>query len=187
MIEPLFEQLGVGPAFAILAGLAAALATAGVFVRRRAARARDRWALIGAARVRARDVAPGRVAVRGAWVNLGGAGAVEEDGHVALVERGPDAPPIADGAPVLVVGWVERQADHPRGGAFRETGRAWVIEGDGADPVAVCTGEAPEARGLRAARRLALVGVALLALGVALGAGSAALCLRAAAADDYSE
>jgi hypothetical protein len=180
-IEPLFNALGVPLTFSVAAiGLALPLAVTGGLLRRRARRERTRWELVSAAHTGLKDVAPGRVAVTGSFRDLGGRAVVEDGEHCVVVERSADAPAVADGTKVLVVGYATRQVDNPLGGAFRDRARVWVVEGDGGrEPVLVTANPELPGRQLKRARRNGRIGFALLGAAVAVAVGSAALCWRA--------
>jgi hypothetical protein len=173
-MNELFNWFGLS-AFWLIVVLAMPLAIAGWVLRRDARRRAGEVARARAAARGLREIGPGAVTLTGTWR---GGFLEDEVGCRVLVEREPDAAPIADGARVLVVGCATHEIDDPRAN-YRSDAKLWVIDarGDGAlvthDTNALAQAES------RALVRGSL-GVLLFACSLAVALGAYVVAWRAA-------
>lgn len=178
-MEGLLNSLGLEAFWPVLVG-ALPLVVIGFALRRDARRRAERVAQARAAERTLREVHAGAVTLTGTWRVLdGNRGYLEDAGGRVLVEREPEAAPLADGAPVLVVGCATHQADDPRASGYRADARLWVIDtrGDGC----FATPRTDElARAGSAARLRASLGAFLFAAGIAVALASYVVAWRAA-------
>jgi hypothetical protein len=183
-MESFLNEWGVGIVGPVIVLCALPLMVGGLLVRRRGRRRADGLALARAARCKIGDVAAGgTVALAGRWRALDGARGILEDPDAperrVLVERPRDAPPIADGANVLVVGCATTQVDDPRGSSYRGGARIWRVEAHGDEHVVTPEVAALE-RAAGKARVWSGVGAALFATGLAVALVTCVIAYRAA-------
>ena len=183
-IELLLNHLGIAGTLGVAAAVAAPLGAVGQWLRRTGRRRGRRWQQIEDVVVAVGQIRPGRVAVAGRLRRAGSderaLALVEASGQGALIEPPAQELPV-DGSEVLVVGYAMRQAEDPRQLTYRDAGRLWVVQGDGADEAVemIPGGLSRVGRERRRARRREQAGGLLLAVAVALGAGALTICYQA--------
>ena len=178
-MEGLLNSLGLEAFWPVLVA-ALPLVVIGFVLRRDARRRAERVAQARAAERGLREVHAGAVTLTGTWRALdGNRGYLEDASGRVLVEQGPDASPLTDGATVLVVGCATHQVDDPRAAGYRADARLWVIDtrGDGC----FCSPRPDElARASAAARARGSIGAFLFAAGIAVALASYVVAWRAA-------
>lgn len=183
-METLLNSYGVYAAWPLFL-VAVPVAVLGLRLRRRALGARAGAEAATRRRRPIRDVRPGEVTLVGAWQPLeGGRGMLEEEPgspHRVLVERDEDAPPIAGGTEVLVVGQVSRQLDDPRPAGYRETPRVWVVDARGEAQLVSTRLDALDRARARAGLRAAAAAL-LFAAAVAVAVAATLVMCRVAGA-----
>src|SRR5262249_25083412 len=129
-----------------------------------------------------REVRGGSVTISGTWRSTDGSrGFLEDDATKArvMIEREPDAAPLADGTRLLVVGCATHQVDDPRAAGYRADAKLRVVDprGDGC----FCSARPDElTRASASARARGSLGAILFATGIAVALASGVVAWRAA-------
>jgi hypothetical protein len=180
-MEGLLNEYGWAAFGPVLVLLALPLMVVGMLLRNRGRKRAGVVALASTSRRKIGDVSAGLVAIEGRWRGLDGGRGIVEDPDAperrVLVERAADAPPLADGADVAVIGMAVRQVDDPRGTGYRGPSRVWVIEAPGGEHRAQAGGGFE--RAARAARALSTAGAALFAAGLLVALATCVIAYRA--------